>query len=344
MTRWWCPRLGALLCAVLTPLAGTGTPEEDSAWQWLETRGGAVRRIDGLAVPDTEVERLSNLRLSLPALESASGLCLQARHGAAPAATQAFLTAAARAVARCPRQRALDLRVELMPGLGGQLPEALGRELARARALEELSLSVESREVDRLKWPVAASVSHLVTGLAGLSRLRALILKVDKVGLEATLPACLSRLAQLTSLTLCGFYNLRCAPGWASLPALEILCCKECFVCAQRRSAAAGHGCFGVPDQPGAVQVLQPARAARVAVAAVAAAQPRLSKPRGRAGHRSAQRPARGGLARGRSLLCVSGALVPGGFRPAGRSWCDPELMLRIDDPLDPPRPVQQLC
>ena len=107
-------------------------------------------------------------------------------------------------MARCPRLRALDLRVELVPGLGGQLPEALGRELARGRALEELSLSVETREVDRLKWPAAASVSHLVTGLAGLSRLRTLNLKVEKVSMEATLPACLSRLAQLTSLTLCG--------------------------------------------------------------------------------------------------------------------------------------------
>ena len=79
-----------------------------------------MRCIKGLTVSlsDTELQRFLTLQLGLPALESFCGLKLQACPGAAPSATQIFLTDAALAVARCARLRALDLRVVLVPGLG----------------------------------------------------------------------------------------------------------------------------------------------------------------------------------------------------------------------------------
>jgi len=78
----------------------------------------------------------------------------------------------------------------------------------------------------------ARTLERLMTGLAGLSRLRALSLALQGDCLGAPLPACLSCLAQLTSLHLQGLGGLRCAPGWARLPALERLDFKECqFEC-----------------------------------------------------------------------------------------------------------------
>jgi hypothetical protein len=106
--------------------------------------------------------------------------------------------------------------------------DALGGLLADARALEELTLRLEYREPHRRKGPAPACVSILVTGLAGLSRLRSLTLDLPHTSMDAPLPACLSRLAQLTSLRLSGIGALRCAPGWARLPALARLELEEC--------------------------------------------------------------------------------------------------------------------
>ncbi len=118
--------------------------------------------------------------------------------------------------------------VELRPKLGDQLPETLGRELADACTLMKVSLRIMSRAAEARDRPAAASVSHLVTGLAGLSRLRALSLTVDNACIDGALPACMSCLAQLTTLSLSGFTGLRCAPGWAHLPALVYLEFKKC--------------------------------------------------------------------------------------------------------------------
>ncbi len=219
-------------------LAGAGTPEEASAWRWLRVHGAAVRSIDKLTVLD--VEPLSILQLALPALEEVKGLKLRARAGAAPAATRAFLVGAARAVARCPCLRILQLLVELRAKLGEQLPETLGRELAEARTLMEISLRITSRAGEAHDWPTAASVSHLVSGLAGLSRLRSLSLTMENARVEGPLPACMSCLAQLTILSLSGFQALRCAPGWARLPALVHLEVKKCVFVVDGEAALPG--------------------------------------------------------------------------------------------------------
>ena len=228
------------ISVALYTLAGAGTPEEASAWRWLRVHGAAVRSIDGLTVVDKDVERLSTLQLAMPALENVLGLKLQARAGAAPAATRAFLVAAARAVARCPCLQNLQLLVELAPKLGEQLPDTLGRELAEARTLLGVALRITSCAGKERDWPRAASVSHLVTGLAGLSQLRSLSLTVDKACMEGALPACMSCLAQLTMLILSGFQGLRCAPGWAHLPALVYLEFKNCKFAADGEAALPG--------------------------------------------------------------------------------------------------------
>ncbi len=67
-----------------------------------------------------------------------------------------------------------------------------------------------------------------MAGLGGLPRLRALSLVVGNVRMDATLAASVSRLARLTSLSLTGFDGLRCAPGWARLPALASLKFADC--------------------------------------------------------------------------------------------------------------------
>jgi hypothetical protein len=221
-------------------LADAGTPEEASAWRWLRVHGAAVRSIGNLTVIDKDVERLSTLQLAMPLLDKVMGLKLQARPGAAPAATRAFLVAAARAVARCPCLQDLELLVELAPTVGEQLPDTFGQELAEACTLMEVSLSITSRAGKERDWPRAASVSHLVMGLAGLSRLRALSLTVDTACMESALPACVSCLAQLTVLSLSGFSGLRCAPGWARLPALVHLEFKKCEFLADGEAALPG--------------------------------------------------------------------------------------------------------
>jgi len=200
--------------------------------------GATVRSIDALTV--LNVELLSTLQLALPALEEIRGLELLACPGAAPAATRAFLLGAARAVARCPCLRTLHLLVELVPMVGEQLPDTFGHELAEARALLEVSLIITSHAGEAHDWPTAVSVSHLVTGLAGLSRLRALSLTVEKACMEGALPACMSCLAQLTTLSLSGFTGLRCAPGWARLPALVHLEFKKCEFSADGEAALPG--------------------------------------------------------------------------------------------------------
>jgi len=226
-------------------LAGAGTPEETSAWRWLRVHGAAARSIGGLTVVDKDVERLSTLQLAMPLLDKVRGLKLQARRGAAPAATRAFLVAAARAVARCPCLQNLELLVELAPKLGKQLPDTFGQELADARTLLGVTLSITSYAGKERDWPRAASVSRLVTGLAGLSRLRSLSLTVDMACMESALPACVSCLAQLTVLSLSGFEGLRCAPGWAHLPALVCLEFKNCIFAVDGEAALPGitHWC-----------------------------------------------------------------------------------------------------
>jgi len=213
----------------MMPLAGAGTPEEASARRWLEVQGLAIKRVHRLDVLDMDAELLSTLLASLPALSSISCLRLRALPGAAPAATRAFLAGAARAIGCCRCLQHLELHVHLVGGLANQLPDALGRLLAEARSLEEVSLSLTSFTVGgRECEPPAANASHLFTGFAGLPRLRALSLSLDAVHMEPALPACVSRLAQLTSLSLHGFAGLRCEPGWARLPARVRLDFEDC--------------------------------------------------------------------------------------------------------------------
>jgi hypothetical protein len=224
----------------LYSLAGAGTPEEASAWRWLRVHGAAVRSLYGLTMVDKDVERLSILQLTLPALEKVRGLELQARPGAAPAATRAFLVGAARAVARCPCLRTLQLLIELVPNLGEQIPDTLGQELAEGCTLTGVSLRITSRAGEARDWPTAGSVLLLVTGLAGLSRLRSLSLTAENAYMDGALPACVSCLTQLTILSLSGFTGLRCAPGWARLPALVDLEFKACVFAFDGEAALPG--------------------------------------------------------------------------------------------------------
>ena len=150
-----------------------------------------------MVVREENAGRLSLLLPRLPALTSIRRLNLHVDLHSDPVGTQTFLAAAALALGRCPCLRCLHLRIDLAPDKpADQLPEALGQALAGAATLEELALSMYYHHgANRLGWP---GVPHLVTGLAGLSRLRALTLYLY-VGGEAALPACLSRLARLTS-------------------------------------------------------------------------------------------------------------------------------------------------
>ena len=242
-----CPRLRrsrpCLARALIHSLAGAGTPEEAGARRWLRAQGGAVKRASGAyqfaewdeeaerPVGDSDGARVSTLLANLPALTSLN-LVITADTGIGPtppaAAVSAFLARAACAIGRCSSLQQLHLRVLLRSGESDQLPEALARELARARTLEEVDLWFGVPWVSGPPGPAIISIAHLVAGLAGLTRLRALRLAVHQVGMEAALPACVSCLAQLTSLTLKGFYGLRCAPGWARLPALARLSFEHC--------------------------------------------------------------------------------------------------------------------
>jgi len=234
------------------PLAAAGTPEEASARRWLKVQGSSTMSIDLLSTGgDTEedapgcdpgAERLSTLLASLPALTSIKRLYLRADPHRTPtaAAVRAYLARAARAIARCSGLRALHAHIALLGGLGDQVPEALLRELASLRALEEVTLRFGASEADRPDRPAAFSLAHLVAGLAGLPQLRALSLSLGSVCFNATLPASVSRLAQLTHLCLTGVRNLRCEPGWARLPALARLQFRICNFAGDGEAALPG--------------------------------------------------------------------------------------------------------
>jgi len=241
------------------PWAAAGTPEDTSARQWLKVQGSAITRVSNLAVgydwcenvnlPGSEVDaaRLLTLLASLPALTSLGSprgpVTLRAHPQRTPtaAAVRTFLAGAARAVARCSGLRALGLNIHLLGGLADQVPEALVRELASLRVLEEVTLRFAAHDTARPDdWPVTFSLADLVAGLAGLPRLRALSLLLMQVRMEATLPASVSRLAQLTSLSLRGLRGLRCEPGWARLPALACLHFSDCEFAGDGEAALPG--------------------------------------------------------------------------------------------------------
>jgi len=230
-------------------VAAAGTPKEASARRWLQVQGGAVKCVRDLTVGEEAEDhvpgldlagQLSTLLASLPALTSIDELVLQTDpHTATTAAAhQAFLAGAARAIARCSSLQQLNLLIEFYNG--DQLPLALVRELASVRTLEEVTLSFYADEADRPDWPVTFSLATLVAGLAGLPRLRALSLAVQNVCMDATLPACVSRLARLTSLSLSGFHGLRCERAWARLPALAELWFGECVFASNGENALPG--------------------------------------------------------------------------------------------------------
>jgi len=114
--------------------------------------------------------------------------------------------------------------------------------LAKARALEDLDLTIRLRPCETHD---STSVPSLLGGLAGLSRLRTLTLSLDDVCEGATLPACVSRLVQLTSLGLSGLHGLRCAPGGARLPALLCLSFEDCVFASDGEAALPGMDALG---------------------------------------------------------------------------------------------------
>ena len=193
-------------------------------------QGVAVKRIMSLEIVGDDITSLSALLASLPALSSVEGLRLRPDPGAAPRAAQAWLAMAVCGLARCASLQHLDVDISLDDRQAGQLHAVLGRLLARVqRTLEGLILTVVDAGQARVQMvPAIARLTRLVAGLAGLVQLRTLTVHVEFGWREATLPACLSCLAQLTSLHLWGVGGLRCAPGWARLPALERLGFEEC--------------------------------------------------------------------------------------------------------------------
>jgi hypothetical protein len=196
-----------------------------------------VKRMIGLEVVGEHAARLPALLASLPALRSVEELRLRPTPGAAPEATQACLAGATHALARCASLQHLDVDISLDDRQAGQLAAALGRLLATVqRPLEGLRLSVNT--VPHV--PATARLTRLVAGLAGLAQLRMLNLNLEHGWREATLPACLSCLAQLTSLRLSGLNGLRCAPGWARLPLLADLEFSECAFAADGEAALPG--------------------------------------------------------------------------------------------------------
>jgi len=231
--------------SILTPLAAPGTPAGACAWRWLQEQGATVTRVDGLAVADANAERLSTLLTRLPLLVSiggldACGLILRAHSGDAAAAVPDFLAGAARAIGRCLCLRRLDLRIELADKRADRVPGTVWLYLAESRALEHLKLTIWSDTFYESNRSAKASAPHVLTGLAGLLQLRTLSLTLDDVCGGATLPACMSRLVQLTSLSLNGLCGLRCAPGWARLPALVCLKFYNCEFAADGEEALPG--------------------------------------------------------------------------------------------------------
>jgi len=193
-------------------------------------------------VDDPDAERLSTLLTSLPALRSirADGICaliLRPLPGADVAATQDFLALAARTIGRSSCLQDLDLVIDLPDKPADRVPVTFWQYLATARALEDLDLTIrlgtgETRD--------GIATTNLMTGLAGLSRLRTLTLSVDSVCEGGMLPACVSRLVQLTSLGMSGLHGLRCAPGWARLPALLCLSFEDCVFASDGEAALPG--------------------------------------------------------------------------------------------------------
>jgi len=226
--------------AVLAALAAAGTHSGACAWRWLRVQGVAVKHVSGLEAVDRDAERLSLLLMSLPALESISVSKLHREWSCtSPADAQVYLAGAARAIGRCPCL--LHLKVTILLDNGeDQVPDTFGQDLAGARTLEELHLAVLCMGAVNFDMPPSAHIAYLVAGLAGLSRLRALTLQSQLIRMAAPLPACLSRLAQLTSLRLSGLDGLRCAPGWARLPLLASLKFDSCTFAADGEDALPG--------------------------------------------------------------------------------------------------------
>ncbi len=225
---------------MLAALAAAGTHSGACAWRWLRVQGAAVKHLSGLEAVDRDAERLSILLMSLPALESLSVAKLErAPRCTSPADTAYLLAGSARAIGRCPCLLRLKLDI-MLDSRKDLLPDTFGRDLAGARTLEGLEVAVRCGGVDNLDISPPARISRLVAGLAGLSRLRALTLELQLIRMDAPLPACLSRLAQLTSLRLSGFHGLRCAPGWARLPSLRSLRVDKCSFAANGEVALPG--------------------------------------------------------------------------------------------------------
>ena len=94
-----------------------------------------MRTICGLVV-NTDAERLTTLLISLPELTpiselgAYSGLILRPRRGAALAATQDFLLAAARTVGYC-HLLSLDVRIEVADKLADRFPGHFGNSLVK---------------------------------------------------------------------------------------------------------------------------------------------------------------------------------------------------------------------
>ncbi len=222
-----------------------GSPAGACAWRWLQEQSATVTCICGLVV-NADAERLSSLLTNLPVLASiselgaVSGLTLRPHPGAAVAATQDFLAGAARAIGCCACLRRLDLLIDLGDMRADQVPGTVWHYLARARALEDLDLSIRSGAADTHDRPATACEPQVIAGLVGLSRLRTLALELDTAYENATLPACVSRLAQLTSLRLSGLRGLRGAPGWARLPALVCLDFEDCVFTRDGEAALPG--------------------------------------------------------------------------------------------------------
>jgi len=198
---------------------------------------------------DLDAGRLWALLAGLPALTSLKWLILRADLHRTPtaAAVRAFLTGAAHVIRHCcSRLQTLRLHITLLDRLAGQLPEALLRELASVRSLKDVALSLEALSPDDpTNWPAVPSLAGLVAGLAGLPRLRTLYLAVNGVAMEAMLPAGVSRLAQLTSLTLGGFHGLRVEAGWARLPTLKCLWLADCEFAHDGEAALPGIAALG---------------------------------------------------------------------------------------------------
>jgi hypothetical protein len=238
--------LRGVASSILTPLAAPGTPAGDRAWRWLQKQGATVTHVCGLAVDDADVEQLSTLLTSLPvlvsigALGATGGLILQARSGATAAAVPDFLAGAARAIGRCSCLRHLDLSIGLSDERADRVPGTVWLYLAEVCALEHLKLNIWSGRWYKSNASAKANAPHVLTGLAGLLQLRTLSLTLSNVCGGATLPACMSRLVQLTSLYLSGLCGLRCAPGWARLPALVCLQFASCEFAADGEEALPG--------------------------------------------------------------------------------------------------------